>query len=367
MTVIMIVASTTISNTTGKIRYFNELEGGSQARLSAESAAELAIIEIKGYDAGYETSDDLSVCLDSDGAGVSSATDSDDCASWGTYETIATGQENDNGGSSGTYYTPIPGAGNAAPSSECVFDLDNPEEVDHPCNWNKILYGDSVTIPLYIDEGGSYSFPTASSSFSDLTIKLRTPCEDSDEILDPDCDRYTFLGDGSSDVDGDGYYTASLDDPLIINWSLSYSSTSDGTDTVIPTDTIYDMGRGNTGRASSNTEISESNLNDGYDDGTYEVISSSDISDIYDKIILSDLESLTLQIEIASPLEDYLGNSIPYLEWQVAITGDSPIADSETIIIGNGYSSTNGRVYYYQYVNEIRSGQANSGIYVLSN
>ena len=50
MTVIMIVAGTTIENTQEKVRYFNELEATSQARLSAESAAELAVMQIREYE-----------------------------------------------------------------------------------------------------------------------------------------------------------------------------------------------------------------------------------------------------------------------------------------------------------------------------
>jgi len=44
MTVIMLVAGTTIENTHDKVIYFREIEGTAQARLAAESAAELAVI-----------------------------------------------------------------------------------------------------------------------------------------------------------------------------------------------------------------------------------------------------------------------------------------------------------------------------------
>ncbi|MFA4891688.1 MAG: hypothetical protein WC604_05085, partial [Candidatus Gracilibacteria bacterium] len=54
----------------------------------------------------------------------------------------------------------------------------------HPCNWNKIYYGDSVSIPLYTvsESGGSpvYKNPGGASglNISVMSIRVRTPCSD---------------------------------------------------------------------------------------------------------------------------------------------------------------------------------------------
>ena len=45
------------------------------------------------------------------------------------------------------------------PSDECDYLASADEDVDHACNWNKIMYGQSVTIPLYSYDGGAIKNP----------------------------------------------------------------------------------------------------------------------------------------------------------------------------------------------------------------
>lgn len=51
--------------------------------------------------------------------------------------------------------------------------------LEHPCNWNRISYGETVTIPLYyLDDANLAVNPADSSGIKSLVLKMRTPCKD---------------------------------------------------------------------------------------------------------------------------------------------------------------------------------------------
>lgn len=68
--------------------------------------------------------------------------------------------------------------------------------IDHPCNWNKIKVGQTIGVPLYMTsatdvgtctedtsgEGGIYICNPTDLGLTTLKIKVRTPCENGDEM-----------------------------------------------------------------------------------------------------------------------------------------------------------------------------------------
>jgi hypothetical protein len=83
---------------------------------------------------------------------------------------------------------PVLGTGDAG--KDCYRDFGYAElasDEDHPCNWNKLYYGDSVLIPLFVQKGGQAK-GIGDLGVSLFEIKVRTPCEEGG--IDSDCDRY---------------------------------------------------------------------------------------------------------------------------------------------------------------------------------
>lgn len=374
MTVIMIVASTSISGVTGKVRYFNEVEAASQARLAAESAADLAILQVKDVGLGYEASEDVALCLDSTGATISTSSGTvtrSDCVSSGGYEILGLAQANSTG-ETGHFYLPIPGTGNAAPSDECSLNLDDPEAVNHPCNWNKLLAGQSVTIPLYRTNGsGGFEVPASTDvNLTDWQLKVRTPCTTSGDYS-TSCTRYEFdatMTDSSVSVAGD--------DPVIL-WTLNGEFIDGTTDSVIPEDqtTRSSGGRGSSSsgytRDDLNTEISEGRINDAYlVEGDYEVFnvhSTMDTDDAYDLTIHPDLSALNLQLTAISQLLDDSANTIPYLEWQLVYEADEGLASEMSYMDVTGFYEVNGKTFIHNNVVSYNSSSDSFTIYAIAN
>lgn len=377
MTVIMIIASTTVENTTEKLVYFREMEGSTEALLAAESATEQAILAMKDYNAGYSidlTEDAFQV--DQDGDGV--------YETWADYTVYSTAQENSND-TSGYYYTPIPGTGSAASEDDCTVsdsdhngDFDDDEDVDHPCNWNKLMYGDSVTIPLYASDGTTTGISNPSAlGFNGFYLKVRTPCADTAGQPDEaDCTtRYTM-----DETDSTGTFDSGGDS--VIFWQLTGESDSDGDGTgdttvsVLPDDESYTsggFGPSTTVRKSGqNTDIYEGLVNDAYSASDYIVLevtntSSGTNAEIYATCTDTSLTDLSLQLDIVTPLTDDTGASIPYLEWQLAIDSTDPFADTKAVIVGEGYHQGQSGIFYYPFVVTRSTTGESTSVYTLSN
>ena len=388
MTVIMLVAGTTIENTQDKVTYFREIEGTAQARLAAESAAELAVMEIRdaelGFDPAYSdtTAGEGVFCLEYGSATSTTTTTSttgnpeDDCKTWASYDVRSVAEENtaDSSGS-GYFYTPIPGTGSAGLSDECSI-LDSHLDPDHPCNWNKLMYGQSVTVPLYVDDGIDYSGATytpasAEIDLDDWYLKVRTPCVDE---YSETCTRYEFEGESFvpyayHDANGDGMYTPSLDNPSVILWQLiGENATTGAISTVVPDDDtdVYTPTLVDTYRTSTNTEISQSDINS--DEIVLELSTHTDIEEIStDSSGTYNLTSLVLQLDIVSLLVDSDGDSIPYLEWQFVTLANYPFATNEMSVIGSGYYEGESGTFYFPYVISRSSTGESTNIYTLSN
>jgi hypothetical protein len=356
MTVIMVIATTTIQDTRNKLHLFSNLESSSQARLAAESAAELGIVALKdpstyGYDSGTEEPEVF--CLQ-----YGSRTD---CQGEGDYTIHADATEHKDT-SSGLYYLPIPGTGNAAPSEDCSI-LDEQKDVHHSCNWNKLISGETITIPMHYDDGyGNITYPT-SSDLTEWSLLLRTPCEDSG-VYSEDCDgnnRYDFNGDASQ---------GTTSDPLIAYWQLDYEL-SDGTISSLFPDDYYYISTYNY-RILTNNEISEYSINSAAADtaDTYKVLTANSTatnSDPYDYAVQATLVDLYFTFKVIGSLVDDSSLPIPYLEWQIQWESSSPIIAPTSTIVGKGYYESGGDTYYHPYSISYSSIGNVTSVYTLSN
>lgn len=357
----MLVAVTTIQNTTDKISYYKDLEGGSEAYLAAQSAAEDGVLAMKNYNAGYTNSAAVdSFSTDYDGDGTDETTSQ--------YQVYGNAQANSND-TSVPFYLPMPGTGSAG--TDCSVtdsnhdgDFDNDPAVNDPCSWNKMLYGDSVTIPLYTDDGlGGLFFPT-DLGFTSWSLKMRTPC------ADPTDDPSTCASSGRSEFKTSDSTTGEGDS--VILWQLTGTDTSGNAISLVPDD--------GTGRDmffvddragwTYNNEIYESLFND-HLASDFTVLkadsTSTNYSSLYDFCTRTDLASLNLQMNIVTPLKDTSDNSIPYLEWQLTENSTSPMADSKSVIVGEGYHQGTDHIFYYPYTVTRSTTGESSNVYTLSN
>jgi len=351
MTILMLVASTTIQSTSAKLRIFQELEAGSKARLAAESSADLAILALKDNISGYSFTDENS--LD----GFSGFFDNGVSGSW---EILGSAQEN-NLGVVGNYYTPIPNTGSAAPYGLCMYG-DAAHEPGHSCNWNKIKVGESVTIPLFgVDFDGSPMSPNALGMLS-WKLLVRTPCSNG-----------SFLADcgGSSryilDIGGGTY----AEDSSVVSWQL-IGFRPDGTSAAeMPSDATIEPIPGVFIRYDSlNTEIYKSLVNTAANNVVLEASSTSPqqkYRDLYTNFTNdASFESMILQLDIVSELMTAT-EPVPYLEWQLISTGSNPPGDSKGVVIGKGYYDGGQNSYYFSSLVTRPTIGSRSNIYTLSN
>lgn len=384
----MLVASSTIENTQEKVRFFQDLEANTQARLSAESAAETGILKLNTVGGiGYELSRNDIFCPEIDGA------EGDECKTAGDYEIFSTAAKNDATMDS-YYYTPMPGTGTAPPIEMCSI-LDEHLDPDHSCNWNKIIQGQGVRTPLFTTVNASNPDQLAADSNDDgildptelglnnFKLLVRTPCENGsfgavceiDDVL-AENDRYRLDAGGPilSDL-----YSVNTDDSVILWQIVGEDSSLEEPITLLPNTSIEDVGLDQYRPSDSNTEITESMINAAYDLENYVVFQAGGSGTPFDKIYNMaknlftyhsyEWESLYLEFTIGAPLIAGSGASIPYLEWQLITNSlDGPFADTKAVLVGEGtYATESGTTYYYPYViTRELTGELNS-IYTLSN
>jgi len=143
--------------------------------------------------------------------------------------------------------------------------------IDHPCNWNKLGEGESVSIPLYVvytadpySQGitGCYH-PSGSTTWicnpqqlglTELILKVRTPCKAAGGEMCTTLNRMkldTLHGD--TNVGGDD---------TIVDWQVTASNLGGDKSYLMVPDRLYDQFNYG-GRAPENSEIYESIINYG--------------------------------------------------------------------------------------------------------
>jgi len=297
-----------------------------QAEYAAQGAVELVRHELKDMSSGWYEDKDGELYLDENTdedavkADYSISTEDD------SLETLYIGQK-------GNRSIPVLGTGDAG--NNCYKDFtyeDLAMEPDHPCNWNKLYYGDSVLVPLFVQAG-----PGKAKGIGDLGVtifftKLRAPCVDG--VMEASCKRYSV---GVTPGIISGYDSGEV----LVNWQV-FGDCADGLCSVTG---IPDT---------ANSAFQELYLND----GTVVVSSESKVMDSYEsdeegpvdgKLMNffkstgpwfgNDLDRPYLKLSYvreASPLND---GSIPYLEYQLMyeLFNDAGLAASYLITV-DGYS-----------------------------
>jgi len=358
MTVIMLIATTTIKNTTEKVAFYREMEGPVVAKLAAESAVENGIGQIRGSNAGFEPPyESGSFHVDDNKDGI--------YETYGDYTVYSKAQELDSAHGSFEWYTPMPGTGTAGDPDDCSI-MNEDENADHPCNWNKLLYDQTVSIPLYSDDGSGGTLNPFDLGLDDWELRMRTPCADGD-LDNETCVRFVM-----DERDSTGTFDEGGDS--VVYWQLVGEKDSDGDGPALPTpvslvpDDAYELSHGNIVRFEDfNTEIYESLFNTAADYIVLQAADTDPYKTIYSTCMEKTVTKLSLQLNIVSPLEDDSGGTIPYLEWQLVTHADEPFGDTKAVILGEGYhQGTEGIFYFPTVVTRSTTGE-NTSVYTLSN
>ncbi|MFA6435527.1 MAG: hypothetical protein WCW30_00095 [Candidatus Gracilibacteria bacterium] len=345
MTIIMVVAGTMSASflraNTRNMDLFRSIQAYYASRASMEKA--IADVADPTHGIGYESSSAAAISWDTNRDGTEDVT--------GTYEIFSQAKPLDwqSAGSTcdGTQdcYIPIPGTGDVGTS--CDFEdtsaswATGTDAADDDCNWNRIGYGETVTIPLFYTDPDSpdgelvNSYITGSETFK---LRVRTP-------MDPDTGIRYQLDEG--------------EDKVIMSWEFNGTCNDGGSDYTCYLTPITIKGE--------ETFIYDYSINEGINSKDFIVINIQDYSnptivksgtDDQNYIFVHIYEFLTatyldythtinqpyFKITLPQSLiaEDGI-TSIPYLEYQL-IT-NTPIADNKIVYISDG--KANGKLETY--------------------
>jgi len=358
-----------------------------EARYAAEGALEMGLMAANQKGAGYSTNGQVPVYFGN--FKTCESNDLDCLAKAPKYEIKGQVQKKYSGGD---YGIPSPGTGTVGKNCNSLkaqikdplyfnavdgkyypsLDPDNkyilvdpPEE--NPCNWNKINYGESVSIPLYVTVDKNYldakgltcdQDPSNSTSYicnpkdlglTSLIIRVRTPCEKGEEMCIQG-ERYDLNDQDKGDLKV-GY------DDAVLDWQIQASDKGGGKSYVMvpnfkyvkPT---YDF---------SDSEIYESRINS-YPSNQLEINQNNDtlgmdispggkqkgaifnfLTDldpwnldggIIRTVPTDAINKPVLKLTVINKLVDVIGGgSIPNLEYQILIntTKIAPADSSQTV------------------------------------
>ena len=251
--------------------------------------------------------------------------------------------------------------------------------LEHPCNWNKVKVGETVSIPLYTTSTSGSTNPTTTVKnpteleLTSLKIKIRTPCKNGAEMC-PFSERYklnTLIGDSYFKCEAGKYYCGDV----IVSWQIvAQDKTGAVTYTFLPNNDSNDLTKD---RLKTNSEIYEGHISDMLDgariaDSSYicpvpycvlyegrkgKLLDTGKIGSILDflkngTLASGNLPILTGNSQINKPMlklsvvhsinEDTENKTIPYLEYQITTNSNltSPPADTAQTITAEGLSGT---------------------------
>jgi len=235
-----------------------------------------------------------------------------------------------------------------------ITEISDP--LDHPCNWGRLNFGNSITsrvaIPLYYDEvtgigtdGTIQSEVRKLDDLTDLRIRVRTPCKPFDVIVPgPNGDEtereYPEICDHDIVSGGNYQFGVSPLDNIDVNktvvmWQISATCEVGGQKNScgLTPDTSFDERKR---RKSANSEIHGYLIDaDGYIDlsNLGKAFGFSDKNPTIVQFLSSDIvKNPTLQLAIITRgMKDRLGDSIPNLEYQILGDGDHPLSNAAKI------------------------------------
>ncbi|KKT01753.1 MAG: hypothetical protein UV80_C0009G0043 [Candidatus Peregrinibacteria bacterium GW2011_GWF2_43_17] len=343
----MLVASQSADLTVRNLKRVDDLWASGQAHSMADSAfgAASGYIKQNCADAGCDYLGEYAIEED---------------VIYGDYEITGLSAENVSAGD-GYFYVPIPGRGDAAGRYEYdddyVCDPEVPGDIDDECNWNKIYFGDSVTVPLYISGDDEFTG-------NELYIRVRTPlCDDDD--WDCENDRKVIACKDEAKTATDTLNGCDLeDDKVILFWQIR-GDREDGTDYVEAREYIIGFPvekRDDNNDAGEDSEIYTTLINNslshdysGWDFGYNE---NYVVVNIYDKAnpdggdktileILTDDDPMLYPTLVLAYIETIRNNdgAIPYLEYQVV--SDVQISNDRSFITARGFVKSKGDSYFW--------------------
>ncbi len=402
MVVILLVATTALENVEGKRLHMLDVEHTAQARITARSSSESAYIAAKNAELGFETSGARFWWMqEAPGDWEVESGNYDDCIpenlikvgdGCGKWKVMARAQDN-KVDSDHKLYTPIPNTGDAWDPDVCIKHFEVPRDPDHPCNWNKIRYGEAVSIPLYYTDPVSGDTVTPFEDSGSWYLRVRTPCKPDDDghpVAEgeggADCDRYE-LDDGNGGLD---------ENVSVILWSLvgtnvledtcdDPSNPGDGSSCEKEEETLFASPSfilGPTGQQirnpALNTEITEKIINDrktqAFDFIDNVVLTSAsdpalsvqapfntqgyeEVFNFMKEVVLGepkDFDLVSLRVEVVNPLMNKDASeapSVPNLEWQLVsdLLPSQAIASDKALLTGFGYERGHKGVYSYPF------------------
>lgn len=311
ITIILVIAGTLAQSFLRTNQRNWDLFRSTQAYYAARAAMEEAISLAAASTLGYEDSEDESLTL------TTYATDD----VRGGFEIFARSKPLDwqddpaaavcDAGS--LCYVPIPGTG-AAGGASCDFEDTSqtwPTDEDDDCNWNKIAYGDTVTIPFYYEDT-ICPFPTDvdgvcnpwETGWNAFSLRIRTP---------------------------EGQTLDEAVDDVVVSWQFTGESALGNPEAITPV-LVGGMG-------SSETQIYENDINDNdpiLNESTNAEKGSGFKFPIYDFLTDETFFQPSLVLSVIIPLEDdsIPQEAIPYLEYQVIV--DTEIADNKIVYTADG-------------------------------
>jgi len=319
ITALMLIGSTLLDSISRNLNRVDAIWASTQAQVTADTAFEKALAYIGDRcDGGCDHSVAAGVLENGDGEAV------------GTYDFDILGQSGRR--ASEDYYVPIPGYGDSA--EECD-DIDNPDDA---CNWNRIYYGDTVTMPLYVDGDDQFQG-------NEFFIKVRTPeCDYTggkpDTVCNGDDRKLIACADGVVKAVRNGCSYAN--DLVVMTWQIVDENM------FAEADVSVQAFMGTTVRVNENSELFITDINNKL---------STDILNIDDrflgttngtiKSLIGTSGSMTypvLKLSFIQTIENSDG-PITYLEYQVVT--DEPISSDRSFINTIGYMTHKGETYYW--------------------
>lgn len=227
---------------------------------------------------------------------------------------------------------------------------------DHPCNWNKIHVGETVTIPLYVTtfvNGQKVVLNPADPDFDlqNLKIRIRTPCDNGDEMCTSTIDRFKLVH-----TSNDPNATYGGDDPIVFWQIIGTDPVSKESYTLNPFYQYYpDQGwkiaasviyasKINNKLATDFTMVVENNV--GEDEKLCKgpiinflknISSNCQTNNWAARTIYKPVLKLTV---IHSLIEEASNQTIPYLEYQILTDADIPPANIAQSINAEAAMST---------------------------
>jgi len=250
------------------------------------------------------------------------------------------------------YAIPEPETGDAGVGCEgYVFDDgDWEDDLDNPCNWNKLEFGDTGVIPLYIDDGVEVLNPRDSIGpgkyrFDELLLKVRTPCMEGTEDEYGGCERSNRYELDCGDFGECSLQDIRIDD-TIVNWEIK-GLCNGGSEScyILANDKLSGQ---YLRHEFENSEITENDINTKSD---YLVLliksfitkgrtKDNPSQDIHSFVIDNDFTNPVLQFSIINRLESKNGESVtvPYLEYQIVYKASESLPNSIRYVEAEGNS-----------------------------